>query len=96
MKLIREDEEKLSEPSAGGRVFFFAGLISWREGTRHGAQRRGGQTEGGLLLPTFLGRARKVGRLPGATGKYSIKGLNQNPGVASPDDALLFLLAQKE
>jgi hypothetical protein len=26
-----------------------------RKGTRHGAQRRGGQTEGGLLLPTFLG-----------------------------------------
>jgi len=47
--------------------------MAWREGTRHGAQCRGGQTEGGLLLPTFLGRARKVGRLPGATGNRGRK-----------------------
>jgi len=29
-----------------------------------------GKASGGLLLPTFLGRARKVGRLPDATGKH--------------------------
>ena len=57
MKLIRIDEEKLSEALA--EFFFFAGLISWREGTRHRAKRYGGQTEGGLLLPTFLGRQEK-------------------------------------